>query len=1107
MTDNAESASIDLSVNADAALETFQQLSTAARAADTDIQALKERLSTLTNNQEATGATMPEIAQTRQALNVRRAEMTSRAMDFVGANPQVVTQPLPDTLAQFQETMAERAQQQQAQRERQAQQQAADVERPARYGYDTPPPVLQAQAASRPIAAMAPTMQVAGPMSVAMAAPLATTGDARLAQALSVQASPIPAIGTSAGRGDNAATSALPDDLQRLAAAAIAADEAIRRLQERLVEQVNAQMGAAGIRPQSFQQAQDLLQRMPAADLATAAPEITVTQQAISARSAQVTGQVADFAGQSPPVSGQPISQLLDEFKAFVQQQQASTASGAPPSLSGGGAGSGGDTSAVARYGLLPATSPQSSLAANDTTQSDRFATTIGERLTSSMARAGVGMLSGGISGAANAAGMGATGDLVGALARPLMELVSAPLAIGAAVIGGAAGIGLGVNALQSKYAGEQQGLAGSVGTTTGATPSSELTTAQQAGWAMMYHEADSVAAARQLGDMGVQSGQLGAGLTASMALSRVGSIGLDQTTNLTGSLMQSGMSGNQVGDYFAQLDQAARQSGVSVARLTEGIVHLNQAAGIGQISVNGLAAAQALTDQSGTKIDIAQAMSGAIGATGTTALAQGALLGLNPAQFEAATQDPAKLLDSYANLAKRYDVGTGGVQVAQQAMSAAGFDFSHMDSHQADVFTRKLVSEGPGAAQKYEDSLTKKENAPNAPGPHNFDELTKAGVTVAHNITSASEQAKLDFEQGAAALVRGAQNAANIADAASRDPRYTKSGTDLSAGANPHHIQPTRPLQSDSTVIMGPPSPFALGINPSGIDFTNPTQLAHQAKRNQAVWDAHNQTLQQADLANNRVGDASQLGWDASGDARFGAISGTAVNQGEAGQLKVEGASLSASTFSALEAATQRTGVPLPVLLAQARQEATVNGKIDPSAISSDGGYGLGQFTDQASAVQYLGQASHELGLGAVTASNWHQAALNPKIAAQGMADYDAANLASKAAGGRWDKALAQYNAGPNGWNYTGHPGQGRDYGTGIAQGAVTLQVQLAGSVDITQNGQKVGTAQAGQHIRAKATHSVDPHKRVVAAQSYGPTDNQSPTVGMPLQLPGHIK
>jgi len=673
-------------------------------------------------------------------------------------------------------------------------------------------------------------------------------------------------------------------------------------------------------------------------------------------------------------------------------------------------------------------------------------------------------------------------------------------LAAGVGVIGGA----LGVNSAQTHYEQEKQALSATEGTTTGATPTAELVNAQRTGWQYLFHEQESVAAAQQLGSAGVSSSQMGGALNASLSLARVGNISVGDATGLTGQLMQAGQSPTQVGDTYAQMDQAARQTGVSLSRLIAGVKELGQAAGVGQISVNGLAAAQALA---GTSVNFAQASSGTVGSTGTGALAQAALLGLSPTGLEAAQKDPAKLMDAYANLARRYDVGTGGVQVAQQALSSAGFDFSGMKGPQADEFTRRLVAQGPGAAQAYEASLTRKEAAPGAAGPHNAADFYKAGIDAANRVNTDLQKAAIWSEQIAAKMALAEQSAVNIADAASRDPRYTKSGTDLSAGPNPHHIQPTRPLQGDNTVIMGPPSPYALGINPSGIDFSNPTQLAHQAHRNQAVWDAHNRTLWQADLANNRVGDASQLGYDASGDARFGAISGTAVNQGEAGQLKVDGASLSSSTFSALEAATQRTGVPLPVLLAQSRQEATVNGKIDPSAISSDGGYGLGQFTDQASAVKYLGQASHELGLGAVTASNWHQAALNPKIAAQGMADYDAANLASKASGGRWDKALAQYNAGPAGWDYTGHPGQGRDYGMGIAQGAVTLQVQLAGSVDITQNGQKVGTAQAGQHIRAKATHSIDPHKKVVAAQSYGPQDNTSPTVGMPLQLPSRIK
>ena len=610
-----EDASIDLSVNADEALQVFEQLSAAARDADEQIQQLKQHLAAQVTTAfgaqgqqpqqtyqqaSATLAQMdpaavvqaaPEIAQTKTALAARSADIQAQAMAYAGSTPGLATQPLPDTLAQFQEAMAQREQQQQAQRERQVQQQAAGVERPARYGYDPVPQLPQQQApptngvlpmpADRsiypaasvltsaplattgddrlaqalttrttigttvdapnargngdastggndvggavggvlappptapptvtgqsgvptipPVAADAagpqppqqqPPQQQVPPASVPLravvdapdqpstlaqtSAPLATTGDDRLAQALSAQApTPTPATGTPAGARDDASTGALVDDLQRLASAALSADEGIKRLRERLVEQVNAEMGPAGIRPKSYTEAQDLLGRMPAADLAAAAPDVVVTQQRIADRSAEVTGQVAAFGEQAgQATTGQPISQLLDELKAFVQQQQASTASGASFALSGGGAGSGVDTSAALRYGLLPATSsPPSLTPGGDATQTDRFASTMGERLASSMARAGVGMVSGGIQGAANAAGMGATGDLVAGLARPLMAMVSAPLAIAAGVIGGVAGVGLGVNALQSRYAGEERQLAGSVGTSTGATP------------------------------------------------------------------------------------------------------------------------------------------------------------------------------------------------------------------------------------------------------------------------------------------------------------------------------------------------------------------------------------------------------------------------------------------------------------------------------------------------------------------------------------------------------------------------------------------------------------------------------------------------------------
>jgi len=571
--------------------------------------------------------------------------------------------------------------------------------------------------------------------------------------------------------------------MQELAAAARQADTDIQALKQHQLELFNALPRGSQPPAASYPEALGQLRQMDPSLVQQLHPEIAQTQMAIQSRQAAITSGAMDFTSANPQATGQPMAQLLTQFQAFMtQQQQAQQASAgvnyqAPPPPPGQeglryGPAVPPEMDRLARYGYDKAQSMDARDAARqqqqaaplggsggDTTQQDRAASTMGERFAQALTRSAGGMLSGGISGAANAAGMGATGDLVGALARPLMELVSAPLAIGAAVIGGAAGIGLGVNSLQSKYAGERQELAGSVGTTTGATPSSELDAARQAGWAMMYHEADSVAAARQLGMAGVQSGQLGAAVTASGALARVGGIGLDQATALTAQMMQGGMTAEQVGQSYAQMDQAARLTGVSVGRLTEGLNSMNQAAGVGQISVNGLAAAQALA---GTSVNFAQASAGTVGSTGTGALAQAALLGLSPTGLEAAQRDPAKLMDSYANLARRYDVGTGGVQVAQQALSSAGFDFSGMKGPQADEFTRRLVAQGPGAAQAYEASLTKREAATGAPGPHNFDQLTQAADHIARNVTSATDQFKIGVEQAAAGFVNSISGVAD---------------------------------------------------------------------------------------------------------------------------------------------------------------------------------------------------------------------------------------------------------------------------------------------------------------------------------------------------------
>jgi len=143
------------------------------------------------------------------------------------------------------------------------------------------------------------------------------------------------------------------------------------------------------------------------------------------------------------------------------------------------------------------------------------------------------------------------------------------------------------------------------------------------------------------------------------------------------------------------------------------------------------------------------------------------------------------------------------------------------------------------------------------------------------------------------------------------------------------------------------------------------------------------------------------------------------------------------------------------------------------------------------------LGEAaSKDLGLGPVTASNWRQAALNPRISALGTGLYDADLY--KHSGGNWAKALASYNGtGP----------QAQAYGLDVNANAQKIEIQLGGSIDITHSGVKVGTGQVGPHIQARTSspHSIDTSKKHVGAQSYGP-DQRPPSPGLP-NLPGHIK
>jgi len=214
------------------------------------------------------------------------------------------------------------------------------------------------------------------------------------------------------------------------------------------------------------------------------------------------------------------------------------------------------------------------------------------------------------------------------------------------------------------------------------------------------------------------------------------------------------------------------------------------------------------------------------------------------------------------------------------------------------------------------------------------------------------------------------------------------------------------------------------------------------------------------------------------------------------------KGSFVAPDILHAYEQAARRTGVPVAELLAQGQREATVNGRVSAGALSPDGGVGLGQWTpgphneNLPTIEKYLGAASKDLGLGPVTASNWRQAALNPRISALGTGLYDRDLYAHS--GDNWAKALAPYNGtGP----------QPQAYGLSVNSEAQRIEIQLGGSIELKQDGKTVGTAQAGQHIRVMghSPHDINPHQKVKGAQSYGPQDRTPPAPGIPT-LPGHF-
>ncbi len=765
------------------------------------------------------------------------------------------------------------------------------------------------------------------------------------------------------------------------------------------------------------------------------APESVPTgvQPAPLAQSAQPAPLVqpaplAQPAQPAPGAQGAQSSAPADVYRTFsawlAQQQQASSATTQAQGRSStttGGIGAG-NTSPFALGG---------GTTAQDT---DRTATTFADKMASALTRSGGSVAAGLTRGAFDAAGMGAAGDVVSGLARPVAGALGELFAPVAGMLA-AVGVGLGINAQSSHYFAEEQTLAGGVGSRGGATPSSELTTAQQTGWGYLYHEKESVAAARQLGDAGVDSSQLGGTLSASMALARVGGMDLGATTQLSGQYARAGLSGSQISDTYAEMDQASRLTGVSLSRVTAALKELNQTAGLGAIGVTSLVATQALA---GPEINVGQALAPAIGAQGSQAIQMSAILGMTEPQFLAAQKNPAALWDAYAGVAKRFDKGSYGIDVAEQALQTAGLDLSSLKGPDAAAVVQRLVSQGPKAAEDYYTSLQTKEKA----HPETGADLTNKGKDVSNRIIAAGEKFVIDAERASAALIRGADALGHT------------------GGANEvKHWQLHHPGQRRAESLPGATLTEGVASHLPRESFTTTNALTYETP--------DNHTKRVTGYVSGYRADTRWV------DPRYVTPHAIAVDN-------TRGSTDYATpqVTGMVAGAAQYTHVPIGVSLALLARETDIKNVQG----HGDGGYGIAQWDFSTQANQR--NAMHYLGASSVAQAK--QYAMDPQRAITASDTYlrDIYNDPTRGAH-NWERTLASYNgSGP----------AAQQYGHDTYQAAQKVEIQIGGTVTLTHpDGKPAGTGQVKPQTHT-IHHPVNHARKATAAASYAPTDHTPP-------------
>ena len=671
---------------------------------------------------------------------------------------------------------------------------------------------------------------------------------------------------------------------------------------------------------------------------------------------------------------------------------------------------------------------------------------------------------------AGHAVGALASGDmsaLSGTAMRGLMMLASeAPaLAIPLALAGGAAAVGVEANKITSTYATEEQGLA------------ARISKGNVDNYESSHHIADNLRYVGQSFNIGPdESERLGMGLAAagvtgpadlgggtatSMALARLTGLSTDQTGSLVASRIAPGRSGggqswDEATLAFEDMQHAASDAGVPLNKVVQSLQSLNDAAGKAAYNTVGLATAQAFV---GSGVDAGKLLAPSMGAVGVNAMQQAALLGVSNAQFMKMQTDPGAMLAGVQGFVKRMaggpgDKATNTLEAEQLVQSYGLLDTSGLSAKQQSGLIQGMLTGRDANGKPFDIAAKEKEFQKDAANQR----LDGAG--------SSQQQANAYLEQIAHStleLTPALDRLSVVLQNMVRNALTVTAGDRTGAGTAPGagNLAPGDFALKASSPAMEKRWEYLASSQQTGWSYASDPQHVEHTGAIPKNYQIEQIYTKDKSLTGYQVVPIKKK----NGSAGDGGTLNAPIDDGYG---NAHGAS--PEVLRDYEAASARTGVPLAVLLAQGSRESG----LDPTKLQVGGnGRGLAQFdftpgANANNAAHWLGQAEKTIGRG--VGMNPRQAALDPQIASMAQALY--MQSLTKDTHGDLRKSLSDYNGGANGWNITGKPGQGRDYGEHVYSAAQALNLEINGKLTVVDgSGKTIGYVTLDNNGRATTT------------------------------------